>query len=280
MTGRLCCVRTLRNALVFVVGILLVTGVHAADPAVKAAGNAIGEISFSGGKVVVISAAGVERPATFNSPIYLNDKIVSGPGSKLEVTFSDKTVISLGENSEIIVDEYVFAPDRQKDVSFAMRFIRGACRIVTGAITKLNPERFKVHTRMATVGIRGCEIAVTGKAEKNDVYIMQLGKTELVAVEGTSNGKPIMDLATGRSLEIDEATRKVVNVDRTGTAVTIIEGKGISEREVEPGEIDVLLRGTSHMPAARYEPVFGADGSLIRLQPEKQGQIGKDSGAK
>lgn len=265
--------------LCFVAGVMMVMSAKAADPAVKKADSAIGEISFTGGKVSAVSATGVERSLMIKSAIYLNDKIVCGPGGKLEIIFSDKSVMSLGENSEIVIDEYIYAPDRKKDISFGMRFIKGACRIVTGAITKLNPERFKVHTRMATVGIRGCDIGIAGEDQKNDIYVLGLGKDETVGVETTSNGKPVMDMATGRSLDIDAATRKFVNVDRPGTVVAIVEGQGFQQRVATPAELDMFLNVTSHMPAARYDPVFSSDWSTIQLRPGESAQGGKKAGA-
>lgn len=273
---RKCCGSVGAVLAILIVPILAVVG-NAAEPADKA----IGEVNFARGKVSIVSDAGVDRTVVVKAAVYRNDKVSCGAGSKLEIRFTDDSIISLGENSEIVVDEYVYAPDKKKDdVSFAMRLFKGACRLATGAITKLNPERFKVHTRMATVGIRGCELALKCKPSTSDVYVIKLGKGETVMVETTSNGKPVMDLATGRMLDIDVATRRVVNVDRPGTVVSIVEGKGFSQNTFEPAEIDAVTRDTSHLSPARYDSVYGSDSSTIQPLPPKAPSGDKEGGPK
>lgn len=260
----------------FIAGVLLipalVAGVYAAD---QAAGKAIGEVTYLKGKVSIFNAAAVERVAVLKMAVFLNEKVSCGAGSKVEIRFNDESVISIGEQSEMVVDQYVYSPDAKKEVSFVMRMFKGVCRIATGAITKMNPDRFKVHTRMATVGIRGCDLGISSKQEKDDVYVIKLGKQETVVVETTSNGKPMMDMATGKALVIDDAVRKVVNVERAGCVVSVTEGKGFIQRELNAGEMNELTRGTSHAPAARYEPVFGSDLSTIEFKPEKAAPQGK-----
>jgi len=248
---------------------LIVPALSFAEPA--GADKAIGEVVFVKGKVTVASNAGAEKMAVLQMPVFRNDKIASGGESKIQIRFSDGSVIWLGENSEIVMDEYVYVPNDKNNVSFAMRMIRGACRIATGAITTLNPDRFKVRTRMATVGIRGCELGIGGGVGGNDVYVLKLGKGESVFIVTTSNGQPVMNVITGESLPIDEAVRKVVNIDRPGTIVSVTDGRGFSQRQLSPEEISRFGRMTTQEPTAQYDAIQSPDGSVFSVTPRSAG---------
>lgn len=259
---------------------VLAIGAYSAAAATNAVEKPIGEVAFSKGKASIVSTSGVERAAAVKTAIFRNERISCGAGGRLEIRFSDDSVVLLGENSEIVVDEYVYAPVQKENLSCVMRLFKGACRIVTGAITKLNPDRFKVHTRMATIGVRGCELGIRCQPGSSDVYVIGLGKGETVVVETTSNGKPLMNIENGRKLPVDAATLKVVNVDRTGVVVSTVEGRGFLQRSFEPGEIDALAKDTSHMPVARYESIHSPGWSIIRLRPSEAEPREKDGGAK
>lgn len=265
------------RAMQYVSGILFISTMVLS---VKAEDKAIGAVTYARGRVSIVNQAGVERMASSKAAIFLNEKISCGTGSKMEVRFIDDSVVSIGEMSEIVVDKYVFLPESRKDVSFAMRMLKGSCRIATGAITKLNPERFEVRTRLATVGIRGCELGIVCKSEKDDVYVIRLGKNELVVVDTTVNGKPVMDMATGHELEIDAAITKIVNVDQHGSVVTVVAGKGVTQREFNVGELDDLMKNTTHLPAARYDTIYSSDSSIIQLKPSKAVTQTKEDGPK
>ena len=43
----------------------------------------------------------------------MNDELSTGPKSHLEVTFSDDTKLTLGENAKVVIDRYVFNPDKE-----------------------------------------------------------------------------------------------------------------------------------------------------------------------
>ena len=52
--------------------------------------------------------------AVVGTPVQTNDELSTGPKSHLEVTFSDDTKLTLGENAKVVVDRYVFNPDKER----------------------------------------------------------------------------------------------------------------------------------------------------------------------
>ncbi|MEA3434615.1 MAG: FecR family protein [Campylobacterota bacterium] len=87
----------------------------------------------------------------------LKDKIITADKSRVQVILKDNTVVTIGPNSIFIFDAYKFGGKDDSEVK--MHIDRGFFRSVTGKIGKLAPERFKVKTASATIGIRGTDFS-------------------------------------------------------------------------------------------------------------------------
>ena len=75
------------------------------------------------------------------------------------LVFSDDTRISMGPNTEIAVDEYLFEP-LEKKLSFVLRLIRGTVSFLSGQMTKLSPESVQLVMPVATIGVRGTHVLI------------------------------------------------------------------------------------------------------------------------
>ena len=71
----------------------------------------IGKTKTGKGDVVAIRA-GKAIPITVGDKIFQNDTIRTGVESSVGIIFEDNTILSMGPNSEIVIDEYVFAPKK------------------------------------------------------------------------------------------------------------------------------------------------------------------------
>jgi len=91
-----------------------------------------------------------------------NDLIRTGKNSQIQLIFDDKTVITLGSQSNLDIKEYI-NDSQQPRAKF--KFTQGTFKSITGHIGKIAPENFKLETPTATIGIRGTTVAGTAAAE-------------------------------------------------------------------------------------------------------------------
>ncbi len=115
---------------------------------------AIGTVTAIRGDAKLIRSGAVE-PVRKGTALEVHDQIKTAQGSKLQIVFNDKTVISLGQNSDFQVDDYLFT---KKDVKAKFTVKKGFFKSITGKIGKIAPKRFKVKTANATIGVRGTTI--------------------------------------------------------------------------------------------------------------------------
>ena len=94
--------------------------------------------------------------ATSGMDLKEGDEVVTAQKSRVQVMLNDDTVVTIGASSSFSFEE--FSQDKQNE-KISMRANRGFFRSVTGKIGKLAPERFKVKTSSATIGIRGTDFS-------------------------------------------------------------------------------------------------------------------------
>jgi len=114
----------------------------------------IGHIMALRGDVSVLRAAD-SISATMGMALQQQDTIITKKSSRVQVMLEDKTVITIGSNSNFKFEEYQFDGTANSKASF--KASNGFFRSVTGKIGKIAPKRFKLKTKSATIGIRGTD---------------------------------------------------------------------------------------------------------------------------
>lgn len=103
--------------------------------------GAKGNNQTSGDQVIVIG-----------NDIHRQERITTDANGTVHLLFLDQSSITLGPNSDIVIDRFVFDPDTGKG-SLAVSTTKGILRVVGGKLSKQADT--VVNTPLATIGIRG-----------------------------------------------------------------------------------------------------------------------------
>lgn len=103
-------------------------------------------------------------------PINVNDTIKTGPQSGVAVNFLDNSMVTIGENSEIVIDEFVYTGGTG-DVN-NIDIVVGAFRFASG---QMDEAGVSVETPSATLGFRGTIASGTVDAQGNGVINCETG---------------------------------------------------------------------------------------------------------
>jgi FecR protein len=87
------------------------------------------------------------------------DRIATGKDGAASLMLKDGTLLTLGPNSTADLSQFQFDSTTQ-DGNLLVELLQGSVRVVTGLLAKINPERFKVKTPTAVVGVRGTDFIV------------------------------------------------------------------------------------------------------------------------
>jgi len=124
---------------------------------------AIGIIQKAAGTATVVRQEGT-LSAKIGLEIYQNDTLRTGPDGSIGVVFNDDTLLSLGPESVLVIDEFVFAPGQGK-FSIVIRMLKGTAAYLSGLISKLAPGSAHFKTPTASIGIRGTKFVARVEGE-------------------------------------------------------------------------------------------------------------------
>ena len=113
---------------------------------------------------------------TTGSKIYFGDTILVKAKSNAQILLLDETALTVGEKSELTIDEFIYDP-KTKIGKIVSNIKIGTVRIITGEISKKNPDNLEVNVPTGSVGARGTEfVVVTESDQKSTVVLLGPGK--------------------------------------------------------------------------------------------------------
>lgn len=130
-----------------------------AQAAPVASAPPIGQVTDLDGNAFAIRADGTRVHLANGDAVYEGDIVeTGGAGSAIRMIFTDKTEFSLGADARLALDQLVFNPDTQTGAA-QFSVLKGVFIFASGQIAKTDNTDMTVITPVATIGIRGTEVA-------------------------------------------------------------------------------------------------------------------------
>ena len=82
-------------------------------------------------------------------------------GCVSSITFKDDTKVKVTENSRLLIDDFVFDPNKSDAGKLALKVGMGTVRYASGQIAKTNPQQVNIKTPTASIAVRGTDFAMT-----------------------------------------------------------------------------------------------------------------------
>ncbi|MDI6774229.1 MAG: FecR domain-containing protein [Verrucomicrobiota bacterium] len=228
----------------------------------------IGTIASIRGTASATDSAMRRRSLTLDARVFPNEVIETSARAKLQIRLDDGSELLVSENSHLILDHYVFDRQNVERTGFVMRAVSGFCRVVTGAIAEINPDRFKVQTRLSTIGIRGCDLCVKPTGDVEEVYVLSLAPQKMIRVETTSDGTALRNILTGKEIPVEAARRVVFDVTEPQTMIAIAPGRAPESKAIPGDKFREILRESSPLPATRHEVIQKPDSAVLMPQSD------------
>lgn len=141
-------------------------------PAASAFAAAAGTVETVKGDVQAQAGTAPARKLEKGAEFFVTDVIRTGANAAAKLKFADETVFFLGAETELSVDKFSYGDPAQEN-GFASKLAKGTFRFVTGLIAKEKPEAMEVSTNVATIGIRGTNVAGQADATSATVILME-----------------------------------------------------------------------------------------------------------
>jgi len=138
---------------------------------------------------------GKSRALDEGDDVFSGEKIITAAESKIKIIFEDETEFNIGPDGELLIDEFVYDPDRESG-QIAMSVLKGGFRFLSGKAAKTDPKSMNVTLPVATIGIRGTHVVGEVKDGKAGIALMEN--------EDGSTGSKIIVANNAGSVTIDQ----------------------------------------------------------------------------
>ncbi len=131
-----------------------------------------------------IGRAGTWLPAAIGSAIQQGDTLRTGTPGRLRVVLQDDSVLTIADDSEIVIDEEVF-DSSQGIARSVMHLLRGKIRALVSEYYERPRNEFRIETKSAIVGVRGTQFVI--------VFDPATEVTEVAGASGRAEVHSVLD---------------------------------------------------------------------------------------
>ena len=112
------------------------------------------------GEVRMVVDQSRHGPAAQNDRIENGMTVTTGPNAQAVLRFDDGQQVVLNQNTEFKITEFRYNETNPAADRSSFEMLKGALRMITGAIGRRNPNTFALRIPQATIGVRGTEFMV------------------------------------------------------------------------------------------------------------------------
>ncbi len=130
--------------------------------------------------------------------IYLNETILAGTGSGTQILLLDQSTFTIGEDSEVVMDTFIYDP-ATNDGKIVASVKQGSLKVISGLISKKNPDSLTVEVPEGTLGSRGTEFQTIVSSGRTDTLLIGPGKNNTLGMRpgsvlvGNNFGSTLLD---------------------------------------------------------------------------------------
>ena len=130
--------------------------------------------------------------------IYLNETISAGAASGTQILLLDQSTFTIGEDSEVVMDTFIYDPETN-DGKIVASVKQGSLKVISGLISKKNPDALTVEVPEGTLGSRGTEFQTMVSKGRTDTLLIGPGKNNTLGMRpgavlvGNSFGQTLLD---------------------------------------------------------------------------------------
>ena len=204
--------------------------------------------------------------------IYLNETILAGADSGTQILLLDQSTFTIGSESEVVMDTFIYDPDTN-DGKIIAEVKQGSLKVISGLISKKNPDSLTVKVPEGTLGSRGTEFQTMVSKKQTSTLLIGPGKNNTLGLRpgavlvGNKLGSTLLNnpysvttmqkgKAPGQAKKITKGQLKKFNKKMKALKVAKLEGVSKNEKKkikagikkeleaagLEKAEIKVLIK--------------------------------------
>jgi hypothetical protein len=202
---------------------------HTAQTTPSAQPAPVARVAVAVGETLRVAPGGQTQALQVGASLTPGDRVRTGPDAVAILVFADEGRISLRADSELLIRHYEVDPAGVK-TRIELELIKGTVRQISGNASRAQPDRYRLNTPIAVIGVRGTDFIAKTAGDAVEAFVHEgrivlLPRNERCA-EGSTTGCDPLALATSAS------NLRYVRLSAAGQ---------VEQREFRPGELEKVF---------------------------------------
>ncbi|MEQ1887588.1 MAG: FecR domain-containing protein, partial [Alphaproteobacteria bacterium] len=211
------------------------------------------QAGVAAGVIGVLRVSEGERPQAeqvkSGMDMLLGDRVNSEKASRMQVLLLDETVFTIGPDSDLVIDEFVYDPGTQTG-RLTANFTKGVLRYVSGKVALSSPTAVTIKARDATIGVRGTALFAMDDPESPD-------GSQFIGLLGPGGRNDGGLKVGGMTVSTPQGS---TDIFRAGFGTFVSPGKAPGPAVLTPPRLTLLLQTQLTAPVAASEAPAGGEG--------------------
>ncbi len=212
--------------------------------ALQAAPSHVARVSMAVGQAQRVDVSGQSEPLLLGTLLQEQDRIITGQDAMVILVFTDQARLALRPDSELVIRSYKIDPTGV-NTRLQLDLLRGTVRQISGQAAHQQPERYRLNTPIAAIGVRGTDFLAKATEAATEAYVHEgaivvspYGALDLQALAGAAA------LSAGNGVRFERAQ-----------PLNALERRSVSQEDAE--------RFFGIRIAARQQPAEGAPANQV-----------------
>ena len=166
----------MRKILSLLVGLIFTFSAATAAEKVEIEKQLIGIVGAVSGTVKTTT-----RDLKTGDKIYLNETILAGVDSGTQILLLDQSTFTIGSDSEVVMDTFIYDP-ATNDGKIVASVKQGSLKVISGLISKKNPDSLTIEVPEGTLGSRGTEFQTMVSKKQTSTLLIGPGKNNTLGL--------------------------------------------------------------------------------------------------
>ena len=211
----------------------------------------IGIVGAVSGKVNTQS-----RELKTGDKIYLNETIFADKDSGTQILLLDQSTFTIGSESEVVMDTFIYDPDTNNGKIVAS-VKQGSLKVISGLISKKNPDSLTVKVPEGTLGSRGTEFQTMVSKKQTSTLLIGPGKNNTL---GLRPGAVLVGNKLGSTL-----------LNNPYSITTMQKGKAPDQaKKITKGQLKKFNKKMKALKVAKLEGVSKEEKKQIKQEIKKE----------
>jgi hypothetical protein len=198
-------------------------------PAAWAQPVAVARVAVAVGETVRVAPGGQTQALQVGSSLTPGDRVRTGPDAVAILVFADEGRISLRADSELLIRHYEVDPAGVK-TRIELELIKGTVRQISGNASRSQPDRYRLNTPIAVIGVRGTDFIAKAGADAVEAFVHE-GRIVLL---------PRSDRCADASTAPCDALAMATSANNLRYVRLSAAGQ-VEQREFRPGELEKVF---------------------------------------